>query len=409
MNPEFVKNFGQFAGIGGLALFVLLVIFTAIVKSGIFPTLTNKRAFIVIVLIIISVVTVVMVSIYAYLKVVGVSSVDGYTQEPQHDEEKGEAKHEDEYKQDSPEVQVTLAGNDGTPTFRTKLKENLTVIIQDINRAATGKLDLIQFNRHCSEYFTVDGANSLKLLIDRNRPLATARFFRLNLINVDSNSFEVRYVPVSLGTERANEKRVESLVFKITVDGKTGDGKVDRVDFALNESESAFFRTIANRSDTGRVRDFLERLKSAYNHKDIKSIERAFSDSALIIVGFVLSGLQNQQNYLRENSRLSRDMIKLIKLKKPEYIERLRRIFRINPKIYVQFDSLDVTEMGKQKTFVVQLIQTWGSTYYKDKGHLFFLLDFRKPKGFVWVRAWFPLEQYLNSPLRPGDFDVPDY
>ncbi len=45
MDAEILKTVGQIAGIGGIALGVLLILFKEIVRKSIFPTLTKDQAY----------------------------------------------------------------------------------------------------------------------------------------------------------------------------------------------------------------------------------------------------------------------------------------------------------------------------------------------------------------------------
>jgi len=63
MNPDSLKTLGQIAGIAGISVGVLLLVFRDIIRKKIFPKLTKTQAFRVLTLIIVSVWTVALAGI----------------------------------------------------------------------------------------------------------------------------------------------------------------------------------------------------------------------------------------------------------------------------------------------------------------------------------------------------------
>ena len=71
MSPDLIRTFGQIAGIGGLALGVLLVVFRDIISKNIFPKLEAGHAYLLLRMMIISVWSVAILGMasWAYMNV----------------------------------------------------------------------------------------------------------------------------------------------------------------------------------------------------------------------------------------------------------------------------------------------------------------------------------------------------
>ena len=67
MDIEFLKTFGQIAGIGGLALVTFLILFRDIIRKKIFPTLKKDDAYRLLRLIVILISTITVIGIGAWV------------------------------------------------------------------------------------------------------------------------------------------------------------------------------------------------------------------------------------------------------------------------------------------------------------------------------------------------------
>lgn len=314
------------------------------------------------------------------------------------------------------ESQIDLTG-DGNKDLRLKTAHNLTKLIDHINQASIDSnyfARIFRISRNALELCTVDGVNSVAYLVGSHRPHILMPNQPLKLTNIGSGRFEVRGFPVVIHAQEAILDSSDFLVFKID-----SNGKVARVDFAIKEKEyRRIIDSAINKPDADRLRviDFLENLKTAYNEKRIDFIKQVFSDSALIIVGFVMKTYEAKRDFLSKNSKnVNREVIRLIKQNKSTYLKRLQMVFNRYKTIKIAFvdSTIKVTRYADIPAYTVTLRQVWTSTKfddskgYEDDGHLFFLLDFREPEnGVIWVRAWFPLSNFPESPLKPRNFEL---
>ena len=157
----------------------------------------------------------------------------------------------------------------------------------------------------------------------------------------------------------------------------------------------------------------VERFRTAYNTKDLATIEQMFSDDALIITGTVvatrrLSDSQSQQFkvvYNRQN--------------KQQYLDNLRKCFARNRWIDVKFSEIGshgeqggcagITRSTIDPTrYGVRLRQSWKSSNYEDEGYLFLLFEFPKDGDpIIHVRTWQP-EWVGRTKDNKGTHQQPD-
>lgn len=156
------------------------------------------------------------------------------------------------------------------------------------------------------------------------------------------------------------------------------------------------------------ILQYVERFRTAYNQKDLPTIEKMFSDDALIITGRVVmakpqgdQGAQFKVEYNKQN--------------KQQYISNLRRAFLRNKWIDVKFTQIGengedggcagITQSTKDKTkYGVRLHQSWKSSNYSDEGYLFLLWEFPEDGSdpIIHVRTWQP-EMVGGTKQKPDD------
>ena len=140
----------------------------------------------------------------------------------------------------------------------------------------------------------------------------------------------------------------------------------------------------------------VERFRTAYNTKDLGTIERMFSDDALIITGNVV------QVRTLSDSQAAQYKVVYNRQNKQQYLNNLKKCFARNNWIDVKFDPIGsngeqggcagITRSTKDPTkYGVRLRQTWKSQHYEDEGYLFLLFEF-PPQGdpIIHVRTWQP-------------------
>ncbi len=145
------------------------------------------------------------------------------------------------------------------------------------------------------------------------------------------------------------------------------------------------------------ILQYVERFRTAYNMKDIQTIEDMFSDDALIITGKVVMKRK------MSDSQHSSFKVEYTKQNNQQYISNLKRAFLRNKWIDVKFSQIGengevggcqgITRSAKDPTkYGVRLHQSWRSSNYSDEGYLFLLWDFPEDGGapIIHVRTWQP-------------------
>lgn len=139
----------------------------------------------------------------------------------------------------------------------------------------------------------------------------------------------------------------------------------------------------------------VERFRTAYNMKDIETIERMFSDDALIITGKVIKTRQADSQNMGFKVEYNRQT-------KEQYIANLKKAFIRNKWIEVKFTQIGDNNQGgcagitrsnkNPNMYGVRLHQAWRSSNYSDDGYLFLLWEFPEDGSdpIIHVRTWQP-------------------
>lgn len=178
-------------------------------------------------------------------------------------------------------------------------------------------------------------------------------------------------------------------------------GRISDFRFALSAQMSESLEHCGNVADEEQrmiIRRYMEHFRTAYNQKDIQTIEQFFSDDALIITGHVVMKKAGTDE-IRYQSK-----VEYTKQNKQQYINNLRKAFARNKWIKVDFDynvathstGCDAITQSKvdPTKFGVRVKQSWKSQNYQDEGILFLLWEFPKDGGspIIHIRTWQPGE-----------------
>ena len=139
-----------------------------------------------------------------------------------------------------------------------------------------------------------------------------------------------------------------------------------------------------------KILGFVNDFRAAYNTKDSLTIERMFSEDALIITGKVVNYAPNKES----GSLINTQKIEYDVKDKKTYMTRLKSAFKANEYINIDFKNIDVIKSEAiPNVYGVRLDQYWHSTNYSDEGELFLIIDYRNEnQPLIWVRAWQPFK-----------------
>jgi len=308
-------------------------------------------------------------------------------------------------------VTVTLTVDEAqqrTPALQ-KAEANLSQILTEINRAQSENADLNNGALHMDDF----ARKSLSRLwgvahffCDDEEVVERCWIFR-------DGSMMVSNIPLIITPDE--EDKFAMNTYQQAVVEFDRNGLVTDFRFSLSAQAGLSMTEcgVADVENAHVIQQQIERFRTAYNTKDLKTIEQMFSDDALIITGTVvttraLNDSQNQQFkvvYNRQN--------------KQQYLNNLRKCFARNKWIDVKFSEIGtggeqggcagITRSKVDPTrYGVRLRQSWKSSNYEDEGYLFLLFEFpENGDPIIHVRTWQP-EWVGKTKTNPGTHQQPD-
>ena len=211
-------------------------------------------------------------------------------------------------------------------------------------------------------------------------------------VGMPQGGYQIRDIPVRLVNAEDEEKALQDLVLSFNA-----QGIVENVSFAI---EANRYRELIAEADSNLVYDkarrqivldFVENFRTAYNRKDIKTLNQVFSDKALIITGHVVKA-KTTKNDMRSTYGI--DHVEYKTQTKQQYLTNLARVFKNNKFVDVKFEDIEISQHPKyDDIYGVNLIQYYNSSRYSDTGYLFLMVDFTdENEPCIQVRVWQPEE-----------------
>ena len=225
----------------------------------------------------------------------------------------------------------------------------------------------------------------------------------------DGQEYMVSHIPLIIQTEgeEFGNGTYQEAVVEFDGQGRIKDFRFS-LDAQLGESmENCGVEAVEQRM---KIKAYCERLRTAYNQKDIDFINQIFSDDALIITGTVISVKPMEDRYANK--------LKVVykKQNKEQYIANLKKAFLRNKWIDVKFSDIPENNLldgcagitqseVNTKCFGVRLRQEWRSSNYSDVGYLFLLWDFTdEDKPVIHVRTWQP--EFVGNVRQEPDVNI---
>jgi hypothetical protein len=299
---------------------------------------------------------------------------------------------------------VSLIGGDDVPKLKKQFESTLEVVLLEMNKLEkkTGDISVLK------QYFSPAALETFKQYALQNGAYtARKQYSPLVIVREKGQYYDIRSITVKVNLGQTEAGDSQNLVFTFSLSGQIVSVRsmLPNYDFqtvvsAARNSQDSVMR--------GRILDFLEEFRMAYNTKNSEFLEKVFSDEALIIVGSVLQEKKGTDDVYRGSS-LSSSKVKLIQQTKREYLDGLKnKAFKNNSFINVRFDDVGILQHEKiPEVYGVTCWQQWTSSSYKDKGYLFLMVDFRLPKEpTIHVRTWQPNPFEDGSYVSLYDFDV---
>lgn len=221
----------------------------------------------------------------------------------------------------------------------------------------------------------------------------------------DMQGYQVRNIPVTL---HPLDNTYHGSVEKTLVISLNKRGQISGVRTALDRHDYKKVmetgRVVTDERQRREILKFVEDFRSYYNEKDIASLDRVFSDDAIIITGSVITtrpGFDVNKNKMADKIVYSQST-------KQEYLKKLQGLFNCTKFVDVAFDEISVKRngaTGKENFYGVTLKQKWHTDRYSDEGYVFLLWQF-KDNGeppVIHVRAWQPDKYSDGRPMKQDD------
>ena len=302
------------------------------------------------------------------------------------------------------DVTLTVDEHVDRPSALAAAQSNLAAVLTEINRAQKAKESVSVKNLRMDEFAKKSLARLWAVTpfyCDDEEVVERCWVFK-------NGTMMVSHIPLIITPEDENfglgtyqeavvefDTKGQLIDFRFALDAQTAES-MERCGTAVDKEKQMI------------ILQYVERFRTAYNQKDISTIEKMFSDDALIITGRVVmakpqgdQGAQFKVEYNKQN--------------KQQYISNLRRAFLRNKWIDVKFSQIGengedggcagITQSTKDKTkYGVRLRQSWKSSNYSDEGYLFLLWEFPEDGGdpIIHVRTWQP-EMVGGTHQKPDD------
>ncbi|MCD8297725.1 MAG: nuclear transport factor 2 family protein [Prevotella sp.] len=292
------------------------------------------------------------------------------------------------------------AGTIDAGTVKTRMENNISTLLTEINRAGNIGTDLNLDNISMEQ-----GAKTRLIALWEDAHFICDKTTNISKCLNDFQGYQVRAIPITM--KPLDSSYDQSLNRELTISlNKNGIITGVRPAWELQEDVSKIMLSSNGVADTRQRREILkwvEDFRCYYNERNIKALNQIYSDDALIITGSVVT----QREMHGDNQVHLEQKVNYNVQSKAQYISKLEKIFNINQRVNVEFDHISVVMHGaKENIYGVTLHQKWQTNSYSDEGWLFLLWDFNDPeKPQIHVRTWQP-EQVV---AKDGVFTLDDF
>lgn len=297
-------------------------------------------------------------------------------------------------------VSVTISDGIDNNMVKVKMENAIENILNEVNAAQSD---------HRSLNFYVMGVNqqvqrSMASLWE-NTPFLCPDDEIVEHCITTGTGYQVRNIPLMMkptGEREFNEDEYQEAVISFDKQGNVAS-------FYLCISMNLYMNVIKSNLELTDLRrrqmilDYVEQFRTAYNQKDINFLNQIFSEDALIITGNVITQ-KHPEGFMTQKVRYN-------KQNKQQYLNNLRRVFKLTKYLKVSFDDIEVMIHPTNPNFYgVTLHQGWTTNSYHDEGYLFLLWDFRNEYApEIHVRTWQPDKIGGRELARDEIFSLSDF
>lgn len=281
------------------------------------------------------------------------------------------------------DIKMTIVDGIQNKTVKARIERGISELLSEINRACAQERSLQLDNIDMA----LSGKKSLQALWQNLHFLCEDnQIVERCLTSAEGYVIRNIYTQVNPMIEDYSDEPERALTIRLTRDGQIASVAMAASDAVYGRiMEQGLSVTDLERRTT--ILSFVENYRSFYDEKDLNSIDRVFSDDAIIITGTV-----PMQRNVSSDMGSWREQIKYKVQNKPQYLSSLAANFKRNKYIKVTFSDVEVVRHPANPNYYgVTLHQHWKSSTYEDDGYLLLVWEFRDGEDpIIHYRTWQP-------------------
>lgn len=300
------------------------------------------------------------------------------------------------------DINFTIVDGIQNQTVKSRMERGISKLLTEINQACAQERAL----RLDGIDMALSGKRSLQALW-KNLHFLIEDNMIVERCLTSAEGYVIRniYTQVNPMIEGYSDEPERALTIRLTRDGQIASIAMAASDAVYGRiMEQGLSVTDLERRTT--ILSFVENYRSFYDEKDLNSIDRVFSDDAIIITGTVTKKPDKMAD-----SRKWKDQIGYKIQSKPQYLSNLAANFKRNKYIKVTFSDVEVVRHPANPNYYgVTLHQHWKSSTYEDDGYLLLIWEFHDGQDpIIHYRTWQPDRIGSHSLTKDEIINIMDF
>ena len=300
------------------------------------------------------------------------------------------------------DITMTIVDGIQNPAIKQRMERGISQLLSEVNRACAQERPLQLDNIDMA----LSGKRSLQALWQNLHFLCEDnQIVERCLTSAEGYVIRNIYTQVNPMVDDYNDEPERALTIRLTRDGQIASVTMAASDAVYGRiMEQGISVTDMERRIT--ILSFVENYRSFYDEKDLNSIDRIFSDDAIIITGTV-----PMQRSLSSDMQSWREKITYKVQSKPQYLSNLASNFKRNKYIKVTFSDVEVVRHPANPNYYgVTLHQHWKSSTYEDDGYLLLVWEFHDGQDpIIHYRTWQPDRIGSHSLTKDEIINIMDF
>lgn len=300
------------------------------------------------------------------------------------------------------DIKMTIVDGIQNQTVKNRMERSISQLLSEINRACAQErslqldgIDMALSGKHSLEALW----QNFHFLCEDNQIVERC------LTSAEGYVIRNIYTQVNPMIEGYSDEPERALTIRLTREGQIASVAMAASDAVYGRiMEQGLSVTDLERRTT--ILSFVENYRSFYDEKDLNSIDRIFSDDAIIITGTV-----PLQRNISSDMGSWREQIKYKIQNKPQYLKSLASNFQRNKYIKVTFSDVEVVRHPANPNYYgVTLHQHWKSSTYEDDGYLLLIWEFHDGQDpIIHYRTWQPDRIGSHSLTKDEIINIMDF